>query len=183
MCHFCEVSVCLTVCHSFHTSLHCSFLLSHLYFSTVTVSRPDCKLLHTGTAYILCVSVYNVYYNRPSTEWEIKPVTFVCHTLQVKPISSKLYPTTSTFHRPLEAKKKKYIKTSSKTLGKIPIGGHVQFPLNPSDFGRLNKSFSKGVMNSLVAEISHKVSCNEFGIWDIWGKLHGCQGPLYCQYR
>lgn len=99
--------VCLTVCHSFHTSLHCSFLLSHLYFSTVTVSRPDCKLLHTGTAYILCVSVYNVYYNRPSTEWEIKPVTFVCHTLQVKPISSKLYPTTSTFHRPLEAKKKK----------------------------------------------------------------------------
>lgn len=51
----------------------------------------------------------------------------------------------------------------------------MQFPLNPSDFGRLNKSFSKGVMNSLVAEISHKVSCNEFGIWDIWGKLHGAK--------
>lgn len=51
----------------------------------------------------------------------------------------------------------------------------MQFPLNPSDFGRLTKSFSKGVMNSLVAEISHKVSCSEFGIWDIWGSYMGAK--------
>lgn len=105
-------------------------------------------------------------------------LSFVGCVLPMQPVSSKLYPTTGIFSRPLEAKIRT-LRDPVRHLGRY-LQEDTQFPptlekvqVPSADLTRVSQR--KGEF--LSCRISHRASRSESGIWDVWGKRP--PGPLY----